>query len=75
MSRSLALLDVVVASCPMEDFFTTSSSATQLLHLKVLQHSTSRSESSGDRAEPREGSGGFVAAFHGNERYGGPGND
>ena len=31
----LALLDVVVASCPMEDFSTTSSSATQPLHLKV----------------------------------------
>jgi len=32
---ALALLDVVVASCPMEDFSTTSSSATQPLHFKV----------------------------------------
>ena len=31
----LALLDVVVASCPMEDFSTPSSSATQRLHLTV----------------------------------------
>ena len=32
---ALALLDVVVASCPMEDFSTPSSSATQPLHFKV----------------------------------------
>ena len=32
---ALALRDVVVAFCPMEDFFTTSSSATQLLLFKV----------------------------------------
>ena len=32
---ALALRDVVVAYCPMEDFSTTSSSATQPLHLKV----------------------------------------
>ena len=32
---ALALLDVVVASCPMEDFSTMSSSATQPLHFKV----------------------------------------
>ena len=33
----LALLDVVVASSPMEDFSTTSSSATQPLHLYVCR--------------------------------------
>ena len=32
---ALALRDVVVAFCPMEDFTTTSSSATQLLLFKV----------------------------------------
>ena len=32
---ALALRDVVVAFCPMEDFSTTSSSATQLLLFKV----------------------------------------
>ena len=32
---ALALLDVVVVSCPMEDFSTTSNGATQPLHFKV----------------------------------------